>query len=116
MIPRFFFVNVILKTTYNTGAAIDLPTTVPADYEIPEAYNRVEEIRKIQGENEDPKENNESSENNNSSNNNNAGGNDDKQDTPEDTGVHSALPIAFILLLTGDALIAVTIKREVKFK
>lgn len=108
---QIFFVNVILKTTYNTGAAIDLPTTVPADYEIPEAYNPGGGNTEDPGENEDPG-NNESSENNNSSNNNNAGSNDDKQDTPEDTGVHSALPIAFILLLTGSALIAVTIKKR----
>ena len=108
---QIFFVNVILKTTYNTGAAIDLPTTVPADYEIPEAYNPGGGNTEDPGENEDPG-NNESSENNNSSNNNNAGSNDDKQDTPEDTGVHSALPIAFILLLTGRALIAVTIKKR----
>lgn len=108
---QIFFVNVILKTTYNTGAAIDLPTTVPDDYEIPEAYNPGGGNTEDPGENENPG-NNESSENNNSSNNNNAGSNDDKQDTPEDTGVQSALPIAFILLLTGSALIAVTIKKR----
>lgn len=108
---QIFFVNVILKTTYNTGAAIDLPTTVPDDYEIPEAYNPGGGNTEDPGENENPG-NNESSENNNSSNNNNAGSNDDKQDTPEDTGVQSVLPIAFILLLTGSALIAVTIKKR----
>lgn len=108
---QIFFVNVILKTTYNTGAAIDLPTTVPDDYEIPEAYNPGGGNTEDPGENENPG-NNESSENNNSSNNNNAGSNDDKQDTPEDTGVQSALPIAFMLLLAGSALIAVTIKKR----
>jgi len=107
--------NLGYTVKYNVGAGNvdqDLPTTVPADYEIPKVYNPDGGNTEEPGENETPG-NNGSSDNNNSGNNNNAGSNDDnEQNTPAHTGVQSALPIALVLLLVGGALIAVTIKKR----
>lgn len=105
--------NLGYRVSYNVGAGNtdqDLPTTVPADYEIPEAYNPGGGNIDDPGENGDPDNNNSGTPD--PDNNNNTNNNDNKQDTPEDTGVESALPIAFMLLLTGGALIAVTIKKR----
>lgn len=114
--------NLGYRVSYNVGAGNtdqDLPTTVPDDYEVPEAYNPSEGNTEDPGENENSGNNssenttpgNNSSEDTNSGNNN-PGSNNDKQDTPEDTGIESALPITFVFLLTGNVLIAATVKKR----
>lgn len=110
------FANIILKQTYNSGettADLDLPTTVPDDYEIPDPYvapTPDPDPDPNPSDSSDPDTNNSNSgnsDNDSNNNGNNNGGNNDSGNDFPGTGSGLAMIAFVVLALAGGAILIV---------